>query len=93
MSSSETICDMCHRLIEPHVHYVVKIEVFADPAMPAITRDELDETDYRQKIHDLLQSMKDTSPRELQDGVHRRFEFRLCPICQRRYLENPLPSD
>jgi hypothetical protein len=27
---------------------------------------------------------------ELQDGVHRRFEYKLCPACQRQFLTNPL---
>ena len=91
MSSPETICDICHRLIEPHAHYVVKIEVTANPEMPPVGRAELEETDYRETIRQLLEQMKDASPRELQDDVYRRFEFRLCPACQRRYLENPLP--
>jgi hypothetical protein len=82
---------MCHRLIEPYAHYVVKIEVVANPEIPPVTAEYLEETDYREKIRQLLESMKDASPRELQDGVYRRFEFRLCPRCQRRYLENPLP--
>lgn len=89
--STETICDMCTRLVEPHAHYVVKIEVLADPEIPPISGEALEETDYRDKIRELLYSMKESTPRELQDGVYRRFEFRLCPACQRRYLENPLP--
>ena len=82
---------MCHRLVEPHAQYLVTIEVTANPEMPPVSRSELEETDYRETIRQLLESMKDASPRELQDDVYRRFEFRLCPACQRRYLENPLP--
>jgi hypothetical protein len=82
---------MCHRLISSHAQYVVKIEVYADPAMPEVTRAELEETDYAEAIRKLLESMKDVPARELQDDVYRRFQFHLCPGCQRRYLENPLP--
>lgn len=90
---SDLLCDMCHRMVELHTSYLVKIEVLAEPSVPEVTAEEFASIDYRDEIRKLLASMKDASPRELQDGVYRRFQFRLCPGCQRRYLENPLPSD
>lgn len=90
---TETICDRCHRLIAPGEQYIVKIEILADPEPPAMRRDEIQSTDYREEMRRLLALMENSTPRELQDDVYRRFEFRLCRPCQQRYLENPLPAD
>lgn len=80
-------------MLAPHAQYVVKIEVFADPQLPAVSGEELATTDYRAQIQALLEQMAHASPAELQDQVYRRFAFRLCPSCQRRYVENPLGSE
>jgi hypothetical protein len=69
---------------------VVKIEVFADPAMPAVTADEMEEADYQAAMAELLAQMKEMSAEDLQDQVHRSFEFKLCRACQMRFLVNPL---
>jgi hypothetical protein len=34
--------------------------------------------------------MKGLSADDLQDDVHRHFEYRLCRPCQRKFLANPL---
>src|SRR5438552_3450534 len=34
-------CDACGRVVPAHAHYVVRIDVFADPAMPQTTSEEL----------------------------------------------------
>ena len=83
-------CDICGRPIPPHAHYVVKIEVFADPAMPPVSKEELAELDFDQALRDLLEQMEGMSAEELQDQVHRTFEFRICRPCQMRFLVNPL---
>ena len=36
------LCDLCNRPIPPAADYVVKIEVYADPAMPAMSGEELE---------------------------------------------------
>jgi hypothetical protein len=84
------ICDLCHRPVPPHAHYVVRIDVFADPEMPAVTSEELEEADYQAAMNELVEQMKTMSADELQDQVHRRFEFKLCRACQMRFLVNPL---
>ncbi len=76
--------------MEPHTHYVVRIDVFADPAMPATSSGELAGTDFGTEISKLLEEMKGMSEDELADQVHRRFEFKICPTCQLRFLANPL---
>jgi hypothetical protein len=84
------ICDLCDRVVSPHGHYVVKIEIFADPAMPQVSSEEMEEADYQAAMAELLAQMKDMSADDLQDQVHRSFKFNLCRACQMRFLVNPL---
>ena len=84
------LCDLCDRPISPHGHYIVRIDVFADPDMPAVTSEEMAEADYQQAMNELIEQMKGMSAEELQDQVHRRMEFKLCRPCQMRFLANPL---
>jgi hypothetical protein len=37
-----------------------------------------------------MEQMKHMTAEELQDQVHRRFEFKVCRACQLRFLANPL---
>ncbi|MDB5324234.1 MAG: hypothetical protein JWN40_5865 [Phycisphaerales bacterium] len=76
--------------IPPHAHYVVKIEIYADPALPAVSSDDLEETDYAQRTADLLREMEMLSPQELEDSVHWQRDFKICRPCQRALLRNPL---
>lgn len=69
---------------------MVRIEVFADPELSPMTAEELASADFDATLAELSEQMKQMSADELQDGVHRSFEYRLCPACQRRYLANPL---
>lgn len=55
-----------------------------------MTCDEIAATDFDAVLAELFRQMSQMTAEELQDGVHRRFEYRLCPACQRRYLANPL---
>ena len=84
------LCDLCDRPVAPHGHYVVRIDVFADPAMPAVTAEEMEEADYQQAMRELIEQMKHLSADDLQDQVARQFEFKLCRPCQMRFLANPL---
>ena len=87
--SQRVQCDICGRTIPPHAHYIVNIEVFADPEMPPMSTEELEEMDP-QAMAKLLEQMKGMSEAELQDQVHRKFEFKLCRPCQIDFLINPL---
>src|SRR5688572_18837334 len=84
------LCDLCNRPVPPHGHYIVRIDVFADPQMPAVTSEEMEEADYQAAMAELMEQMKGMSADDLQDQVHRRFEFKLCRACQMRFLVNPL---
>jgi hypothetical protein len=88
--SDRVTCDLCERQIPTHASYVVRMDVFADPAMPEMTTEELEEADFDETLDNLLDEMKGMTADDLQDGVHRRFEYRLCPACHRRFLANPL---
>jgi hypothetical protein len=83
-------CDLCGRPVELHASYVVRMEVFADPAMPPLDTGDLSAGGFDQTLDELLEQMKHLSADDLQDDVHRRFEYRLCPPCHRQFLANPL---
>jgi hypothetical protein len=84
-------CDACGAglLIESDVRYLVKIEVFAAYDPLELTGQDL-ARDHRADMAHLLESMKGMDPRELEDQVYRKFQFDLCPKCQREYLKDPL---
>src|SRR3954447_7758201 len=84
------ICDLCGRRIAPHAHYIVTIEIYADPAMPAVSSEDLEELDLDRTMAELLKEIEGLSAEDLQDQVHRKFEYRVCRACQMRLLANPL---
>ena len=84
------MCDLCDRPVPPHAHYIVRIDVYADPEMAPVTSEEMEEADYQQAMRELIEQMKGMSANDLQDQVARRFEFKLCRACQMRFLANPL---
>lgn len=90
MPDQRVTCDICGRAVPPHGHYVVKVEVYADPAMPAVDAEALEEVDLDAAMAELLEQMKGMSADELQDQVHRAFEYRICLPCQRGFVANPL---
>ena len=83
---TRTTCDQCGQVLPTEASYVVRIDVFADPSMPQLSGEDLQEMDFDKTFAELIEQMKHMSAEELQDQVHRRFEYRLCPACQRRLL-------
>jgi hypothetical protein len=83
-------CELCGSEIPPHAHYIVRIDVFADPQLPQLTAQEVAELDFDQELRQLMEQMKGLSADDLQDQVHRRFEYRICRPCQVKFLANPL---
>jgi hypothetical protein len=86
----DAACALCGRAIPPGTGYVVCIDVFADPEMPPMTADEITAADVNATLAEVMQQIKGMTEQDLQDGVHRRFEYRLCQSCHRGYLANPL---
>jgi hypothetical protein len=83
-------CDLCGREVDLHDSYVVRIDVYAEPSLKPVTGEELASIDSDETYAQLLDQMKHMTADDLQDDVHRRFEYRLCRPCQRRFLANPL---
>ena len=87
------ICDRCGMTIPPHAHSIVKIEIYADPTLPDISADELEEADYAKRMADLLKEMESLSQEQLEDAVHWQRDFKICRSCQLHLIKNPLSSN
>ena len=88
--SKRVVCDLCGTRVAPHAHYVVKMEVYADPTVPDFDTEEWEEKPPSEELKKLMAELEKLSADELQDQVHRAFEFHLCPACQRAFIANPL---
>jgi hypothetical protein len=71
--------------------YVVQIDAVADPTPPELTRDDL-QRDLTREWRELVAELKDVSPQEALDQVHRRVIIHLCSACYREWIENPAGS-
>src|SRR5262245_39834654 len=83
-------CDRCGRPMEGGaLRSIAKVQVFAasDPLM--ITEEDL-VRDHTEEIDRLLAVCEGLTEDELMRDVYVDFQFDLCPICQRTYIENPL---
>jgi len=58
--------------------------------MPATTGGQLASTDFVAEMRKLIEQMKHATADELQDDVHRRFEYHVCHACHQQVLANPL---
>src|SRR4051812_2040077 len=83
-------CAICGTFIPPHLHYIAQIDVFFNPDMPEVTKEQLEEMDFDEEFSRLVEQMQKLTPEEAQDQVHRRFEYAICWKCQRKLLANPL---
>ena len=83
-------CDICDAVIPPHMHFIVRTDVYFNPEMPEITAEQLDKMDFDAEWKSIFAAMEKLSPEEAQDQVHRRFEHRICAKCHRDFLGNPL---
>ena len=84
-------CAVCARPLVAGRFYVVRVDVFADPASePIDTNAGPGEAGYVESVEDIMAAMESMTADELQDQVARRFEYHLCPDCQKLVLRNPL---
>lgn len=88
--AEQVACELCGRMVPVHCSYIVRIDVLADPSMPAVTSEEIAEMNFDEELRRLLEEMKGMSAEQLQDQVHRHFEYRICRGCQVRFLGNPM---
>ena len=87
--ASESHCAICNAALTVGTGYIVRIDIFADPAwsdsgLPS------DGPNVQESLAELMSQIKSMSADELQDGVHRRFEYHLCTQCHPKLLANPL---
>lgn len=91
MTSFASKCAVCARPLAAGRFYVVRVDVFADPSAEAIdTNAKPGEAGYVESVEEVIASMAGMSADELEDQVARRFEYHLCPECQKLVLRNPL---
>ena len=80
--SKTTYCDSCGKLISSNVTiYKIKIEIFADPELPVLTEEDLQQ-DFMGQLNDIINEMKDKDVQELTDQVFEAYIFNLCPSCR-----------
>lgn len=83
-------CELCGREVSIFSSYVVRIDVFAEPSLPPISTEELKSLNLAEALAEANEQAEGLTADDLQDSVHRRFEYRLCPACQKPFLANPL---
>ncbi len=86
----QLLCHGCSAVLEPGKGdwYVVRIEAFADPTPPDVTAEDLS-GDISGQIEELVEQMREMSPRDLMDQVYRRMTIHLCGRCYQKWIENP----
>src|SRR2546423_13912454 len=87
---AESNCALCGRRIPPHEHYVVRIDVFADPSLPELSAEEVQSLNFDEELRKLVEEMKHMSEEELQDQVHRRVLEKNFRGCQGEVFGDPL---
>ena len=90
MNGCPLFCHRCAAELEAGQgqFYVVRIEAFADPTPPSITKEDL-ERDVLGEIDRLIEAMRDVSEQEAMDQVYRRMTVYLCKACYQQWIENP----
>jgi hypothetical protein len=90
MSAEPLWCSRCLKMLVPGRGelYVVQIDAVADPTPPDLTPEDF-ERDLKREWRELAAQLKDLSPQEALDQVHRRVIIHLCNACYREWIENP----
>lgn len=83
-------CELCGAPCATSASFVVRVDVFADPSLPDMSGAALAAMDIEKVMAEISAQAANYTAEELQDGVHRRFEYRLCPRCHPEFLANPL---
>lgn len=90
MTSDAILCHRCGAALAPGKgnFYVVRIEAFADPTLPEVSKEDL-EADLDRQINELIERTRDMSEQELMDQVYRRLTIHLCGPCYQQWIEDP----
>lgn len=89
-SSPEYRCEFCGTPLRPSEHYVVRIDVFADPELPQMTAEQIAGLDFDAALQQVIDEAGQMTEQQLKDAVHQRFEYRLCVRCRNDFITNPL---
>lgn len=77
------LCEFCGKTIaRPDVAYHLKIELFADPAPPEFTREDIERGDPLEEMKALIEQMENLDPTEAEDEVFESYLFTLCAKCR-----------
>jgi hypothetical protein len=85
----ESHCAICNAALTGGAGYVVRIDIFADPAWSDSGLPD-NGAKVQESLTELMGQIKSMTAEELQDGVHRRFEYHICQRCHPKLLANPL---
>jgi len=78
------LCEMCGRIVSrPEITFRMKIELFADPAPPDITEEDL-ERDFKEEMRRLIEQLESVDVREAEEEVYESYLFTLCGGCRKR---------
>ena len=72
----------------------MKIEGFYTPEMKEFSIEDV-ENATREEMEKLIENLKHAGAEEaaeLEEQVYKRYNFRMCRECYRRYIAKPLPS-
>ena len=76
---------MCSRFLpRAENFYDVKIEIISGRNQLIMSEEKPEEV--RERIDDLLKQISRTDPKALEDGVHMKRDFRLCPECRSKVI-------
>jgi hypothetical protein len=84
------LCTRCLKMLPLGLgeFYMVTIQAVADPSPPELSREDL-RRDLKREWKELVAELKELSPQEALDQVHRRVVIHLCNVCYRDWIENP----
>lgn len=84
-------CDMCGAAMVANdaQRYIVKMEVFA--AAGPVDLDTLKSGDPEAQLADVLETLRQADPDEVENQTYRAFRFDVCNACRRKLIDQPLP--
>ena len=87
-------CAVCGNALAPADFFVVRIEGFYTPDLPDFSAKDI-ENATRRKIEALQEKVAQAGVEglvELEEEVYKRYTYRMCRACYKRYITRPLPE-
>jgi len=90
MDDEPLFCARCRAALLPGSgdFWEVRIEAVADPFPPDFTQEDL-QRDVRAEWQGIIRRLRELSPREAMEQVHRHTVLHLCQRCFERWYEDP----